>query len=239
MTLQGTQTYVVGRERLAVIDPGPALPAHLDAVIDTIGDGVVASILLTHNHADHAQAAPELAARLRAPVLTGDLGLHDNLRIETDTGDLIALHTPGHTPDHYSFWWPQEEAVFCGDLMMGGLDTALVAPPEGDLALYLTSLERLATLPLRMIYPAHGPAIDNPGPAIDRYRRHRLQREEQVLAGLADRPMTEAQLTAHVYGPHLNDELLPYARAAIDAYLEHLKQRGHVRRGRMGWERDT
>jgi glyoxylase-like metal-dependent hydrolase (beta-lactamase superfamily II) len=194
-------------------------------------------VLLTHRHPDHAEGAAELCARLGAPLLSGDNGLRDNLRIETDAGELIALHTPGHTPDHYSFWWPGEQSLFCGDLMMGGLDTALVAPPEGDLGAYFASLERIARLQPRVIYPAHGPPIEEPAAAVERYCNHRLQREEQVLAGLTQQAMTEAQLTDHVYGTQLEPGLQPYARAAIDAYLEHLKKHGRVRRGHMGWER--
>ncbi|MGH7461198.1 MAG: MBL fold metallo-hydrolase [Longimicrobiales bacterium] len=238
MTLLGTQTYLVGRERIAVIDPGPAITRHLDAIIAAVGDGVVTSVLLTHMHPDHADGAAELSARLRAPLRSGDQGLRDSQPIDTDAGVLSALFTPGHTADHYSFWWQKEDAIFCGDLMMGGLDTALVAPPEGDLGAYLASLERLATLRPRVIYPAHGPAIDDPGAALERYTRHRLQREAQVLAGLQQQAMTEAQLTDHVYGTQLDQELQPYARAAIDAYLEHLRKNGRVRRGHMGWERN-
>ncbi|MGH7469183.1 MAG: MBL fold metallo-hydrolase, partial [Longimicrobiales bacterium] len=220
MTLQGTQTYIVGRQRAVIIDPGPALHQHLDAVTTALGDGVAAAILLTHAHADHAEGAPALAARLHAPVLSGQQGLTDHQRIETDAGPLVALHSPGHTADHFSFWWPDQHAIFCGDLMMGGLDTALVAPPEGELGAYLASLERLATLRPTIIYPAHGPAIEDASAALQRYVQHRLQREEQVLAGLADRPGTVEDLTRHVYGAQLDPGLEPYARAAIDAYLE-------------------
>jgi hydroxyacylglutathione hydrolase len=239
MTLQGTQTYIVGGRRAAIIDPGPALPAHLDAVISALGEGAVASILLTHSHPDHADGAAALAARTHARVLSGQRGLADNQRIDTDAGELVALHTPGHTSDHFSFWWPDQHAVFCGDLMMGGMDTALVAPPEGELGACLASLERLATLRPGVIYPAHGPAIEDPSTTIERYVHHRLQRQEQILAGLADAPRTEEELARHVYGAQLDPGLESYARAAIDAYLEHLRKYGRVRRGRMGWERNT
>jgi glyoxylase-like metal-dependent hydrolase (beta-lactamase superfamily II) len=239
MTLQGTQTYLVGHQRCVIIDPGPALPAHIDAVAAAVADGVVTSILLTHAHEDHAEAAPVLAARLGAEVRSHQHGLRDHQRIETDAGALLALHTPGHSPDHFSFWWPQEQAIFCGDLMMGGLDTTLVAPPEGELGAYLASLERLATLQPALIYPAHGPVITDPAAALQRYVQHRLQREEQVLTGLSEQPKTADDLTALVYGAELDPGLQPYARAAIDAYLEHMKKHGRVRRGHMGWEKST
>jgi hydroxyacylglutathione hydrolase len=239
MTLQGTQTYIVGRERCAIIDPGPDLDEHVDAVARAVSGGVAVSILITHAHPDHDAGAARLAARLEAPIVSGERGLKDGDVIATDDGDLIALHTPGHTPDHYSFWWPTESSIFCGDLMMGGLDTALVAPPEGDLTDYLASLDRLKGLDAQVIYPAHGPAITDPLDALERYRHHRLDREDQVLAGLADQAVSAEQLTDQVYGPELEPGLRPYARAAIDAYLAHLEKMGRVRRGKMGWERYT
>jgi glyoxylase-like metal-dependent hydrolase (beta-lactamase superfamily II) len=235
MTLQGTQTYIVGQQRLAVIDPGPRADPHLDAISEAIGDGVVLCILLTHLHADHAEAAERMSERTHAPVRSGAHGLRDGDRIGTDAGELVALHTPGHTPEHFSFWWPDRSTVFCGDLMMGGLDTALVAPPEGHVGEYLESLERLRRLAPRVILPAHGPAFQDPLDALARYRKHRLEREAQVLAGLAEQPMNEEQLTQHVYGEQIDPTLWPYARAAVEAYLAHLVEQGRIRRDRDVW----
>ncbi len=239
MTLQGTQTYIVGRAQCVVIDPGPDSDEHLDAIAREVSGGVSICILVTHAHPDHDAGARRLAARLKAEIRSGELGLKDGDVIPTDDGDLLALHTPGHTPDHFSFWWPTESSIFCGDLMMGGLDTALVAPPEGDLGDYLASLARLAGLGARVIYPAHGPPITDPLDALDRYRRHRLDREAQVLAGLEGKTVSAEQLTDRVYGSEIDPGLRPYARAAIDAYLAHLEKMGRVRRGKMGWERFT
>jgi len=239
MTLQGTQTYIIGRERCAIIDPGPDSAEHLDAVAQAVSGGVSIFILITHAHPDHDAGAAGLAERLGAPILSAERGVRDGDVIPTDDGDLVALHTPGHTPDHMSFWWPLESAIFCGDLMMGGLDTALVAPPEGDLADYLESLERLRGLGAQVIYPAHGAPITDPLDALDRYLKHRQDRESQVLAGLGDHSVSAEQLTDQVYGSGLEPGLRPYARAAIDAYLAHLEKMGRVRRGRMGWERHT
>ena len=113
MTLQGTQTYIIGRERCAIIDPGPDSAEHLDAVAQAVSGGVSTYILVTHAHSDHDAGAAALAERLVAPILSAERGLQDGDVIPTDEGDLIALHTPGHTPDHMSFWWPIESAIFC------------------------------------------------------------------------------------------------------------------------------
>ena len=170
MTLDGTRTYLVGTTRVAVIDPGPLLAAHVSAVAEAVGEGATACILITHTHPDHDEAAAEMAARLRARIVSAK----DGAVIDTDAGELVALTTPGHTPDHMSFFLEAQRAVFCGDLMTGGMDTALVAPPEGNLREYLHSLERIRAIGPRIIYPAHGPAFEEPQLTIDRYVHHRM-----------------------------------------------------------------
>ncbi|HEX6937910.1 MAG TPA: MBL fold metallo-hydrolase [Longimicrobiales bacterium] len=237
MTLDGTRTFVVGRRRVAVIDPGPALGAHADAVADAIGDGVVACLLVTHGHADHVEGAPALADRLGAPIRSHAAGtLRDGDAVETDAGTLVAVATPGHAPDHFAFHWPAGRAVFCGDLMTGGMDTALVAAPEGDLTAYLASLERVRALAPRVIHPAHGPAFEDPGAAIDAYIRHRREREAQVLAALAAGAASLDGIARAVYGPDLHRALREFTRGTTAAYLEHLERAGRVRRVAGEWE---
>src|SRR5690606_28809202 len=115
LTLEGTRTYLDGRERLAVIDPHPSDPALLVAVPGLTGDGVLVAVLITHAHPDHDEGADEVAARFDAPVRSVHRGtLADGDRIETDAGALVAVATPGHTPDHIAFHWPAEGVVFCG-----------------------------------------------------------------------------------------------------------------------------
>ena len=237
LTLDGTRTYIVGRRRLAVLDPGSDDPGHLDAIAAAVGDGVLVSVLVTHDHPDHVAGASALAERFDCPVRhRRGRTLGEGERFQTDAGALVALATPGHTTDHMAFHWPEEDAVFCGDLMMGGHDTALVAPPEGRLGPYLASLERLRALAPTVIYPAHGPPFHNPSEALDRYVRHRELRQEQVLRALRRGIGDYEGLLDAVYGEGIEPELRRPAMAALKAYLEHLQGLGKVRRKGRGWE---
>jgi glyoxylase-like metal-dependent hydrolase (beta-lactamase superfamily II) len=215
MTLDGTRTYIVGNARVAVIDPGPLLPKHLDAVADAVGSGVLASVLLTHTHPDHADGATALAQKLGTSVQH----IEDGVEIPTDAGPLVALATPGHTSDHVSYWHGSSRSLFCGDLMMGGLDTALVAPPEGDLQQYLDSLELIRSLSPAVIYPAHGDPMKDADATVQRYVEHRMQRVQQVVQALQSGPQTAQQLVDRIYGTELDETLRAYAATALEAYL--------------------
>jgi glyoxylase-like metal-dependent hydrolase (beta-lactamase superfamily II) len=223
MTMGGTITYLVGRDDVVVIDPGSAAASHLEAIAAEVGGARRSRVLLTHAHPDHATGARELARKLDTRVYSLATGtLQDCTSIATDEGDVIALATPGHSPDHAAFHWPAARAVFCGDLMMGGQDTAVVAAPEGDLGEYLASLERLRALAPAVIYPAHGPPFTEPSVAIDRYVAHRVERERQVLAALRHGAHDVPALTDAVYGDDLDPALRPFAEAAVKAYVAHL-----------------
>lgn len=224
MTLDGTRTYIVGRAQVAVIDPGPLLPQHMDAVADAVGSGVCVSVLLTHRHPDHAENAEEMARRLNTRVAQPQ----DGAEIVTDHGVLRAVATPGHTSDHVAFWHQATRSVFCGDLMMGGMDTALVAPPEGDLQEYLDSLEKVRTLRPAVIYPAHGEPIADSDAAIDRYVHHRLERVQQVITALHAGAQSADQLVDRIYGAALENSLRAYAASAVEAYLLYLEHGGRV-----------
>jgi glyoxylase-like metal-dependent hydrolase (beta-lactamase superfamily II) len=194
--------------------------------------GAIARILVTHDHPDHATGARELARRLDSPIFSADSGtLRDGGRIPTDQGDLVTLLTPGHAPDHAAFHWPAAEAIFCGDLMMGGMDTAVVAAPEGDVGLYLESLTRLEALRPRVIYPAHGPPFTEPDVALSRYRRHREDRERQVLAALDAGARTAEEIADHVYGKDMHPDLRRFALGAVQAYMMHLYSEGRLPEG--------
>lgn len=241
MTLDGTWTYVVGRDRPVVIDPGPADERHRDAVLSLLGGVEPAAIVLTHAHPDHAGGATALAGATGGPLrmargaprsavpdeaMAGWLA--DGDRIESDAGPLTVLATPGHAPEHIALVWhpvPGDLRIFVGDLMMGSGDTTLVAPPEGDLRLYLGSLERLAALRPTTLYPAHGDPIAAPAAAIARYRRHREERIEQVRRFLRDHPDAGLDRAVDsIYGVALDPRLRAAARGSVEAMVRYLRE---------------
>lgn len=237
MTLDGTRTFVVGRERPVVIDPGPEIAEHVDAVLAALDGRTPVAILLTHGHGDHADAAPTLAARTGAPVRARSGAaepLGDGDVVESDAGTLAAIATPGHAPDHLCFHWQGPGAggggvLFAGDLFMGQGDTTLVAPPEGDLADYLRSLDRVEALAPGSILPAHGPAIADPPAAVARYRAHRMQRILQVADALRRLgPCGPGALLEEVYGATLHPGLRAAAEGSLFAILEYLRSTGRA-----------
>lgn len=197
MTLDGTNTWVLrepGARRSVVVDPGPAIESHLDAIAEA-ADGSVGLVLLTHHHHDHAEAARAFAERMgcgvRAldPALTlGGEGLADGDVVEVDGLEVHVVATPGHTADSLSFLVPADAAVLTGDTVLGR-GTTVVAHPDGRLGAYLDSLDRLHALAseheLAGIWPGHGPVISDALAALDHYRAHRRDRLAQVEAALA------------------------------------------------------
>ena len=195
MTLDGTNTWVLREpdaRRSIVIDPGPSIAAHLDAVAEAAGD--VAVVLLTHHHADHAEAAREFAERVGCGVRAldpayrlGSEGLGEGDVVTVDGLELHVVATPGHTADSLSFVLPAEGAVLTGDTVLGR-GTTVVAHPDGQLGAYLGSLDRLHALAdaheVGTIWPGHGPVIDDALGALDFYITHRRQRLEQVESAL-------------------------------------------------------
>ncbi|HEY0951928.1 MBL fold metallo-hydrolase [Nocardioides sp.] len=204
MTLDGTNTWVLrepGARRSVVVDPGPAIAAHLDAVAAAAGE--VGVVLLTHHHADHAEAAREFAERMGCGVRAldpayrlGSEGLGDGDVVSVDGLEVRVVATPGHTADSLSFLLPAEGAVLTGDTVLGR-GTTVVAHPDGQLGAYLDSLDHLHALAdahgVASIWPGHGPVIADALGALDYYIAHRRERLEQVSAALeqlrsADRP---------------------------------------------------
>lgn len=229
MTLDGTRTYLVGERHPAVIDPGPAIESHLDAIVAALS-GARPLILLTHGHADHAEAAPLLAARTGGQVLAFPR-IPDGAPLGTDAGPLHVLEAPGHTPDHLAFRWvPRgaEDALFVGDAFMGGLDTVMVAPPEGDLAAYLRTLDLVEALAPAVLYPAHGDPIRDGAAAARRYRVHRVERIAQVARALSAGPARAEALVDPIYGAGLDRELRWAATGSIQAVAAYLEATGRA-----------
>lgn len=238
MTGPGTNTYVVGVDEIAVIDPGPNDAAHLDAIAGCGGDRI-RWILLTHTHDDHAPGAVGLKQRTGADLLAYgrnlpdgplvDGSLRDGDVIESTEYSLDVVHTPGHASDHLCFLLPQERTLFTGDHIMQG-STVVIAPPDGDMRAYLASLERLKKVRprLRAIAPGHGHLIEDPDAVIDEYIAHRLGREQQVLAEVrASRTTTVPRLVESIY-VDVPAEFHPVAALSVWAHLRKLAEDGLV-----------
>jgi glyoxylase-like metal-dependent hydrolase (beta-lactamase superfamily II) len=255
-TYTGTQTYLVGGEDgLAVIDPGPAEADHLAALECAIGGAPVAAILCTHTHRDHSPAAAALAERTGAPVIgcaplameTGDIRadapfdqsyspdrvLADGEQVSGPGWTLTAVATPGHTSNHLCFALEETGALFTGDHVMGW-STTVVAPPDGDMADYMASLEKLRARDDRVYYPAHGPAVGNPQQLVRGMIGHRRQRERQIVRLLGEQPLEIAEMVPVMY-KGVNEYLWPAAGLSVLAHLVDLERRGMVARSGDIW----
>ena len=255
-TYTGTQTYLVGgAQGLAVIDPGPADANHLDALVRAIGDAPVLAIACTHTHRDHSPAAAPLAERTGAPVIgcaplvletdepradapfdkayAPDRVLEDGEKLAGPGWTLTALATPGHTSNHLCFALEESGALFTGDHVMGW-STTVVAPPDGDMAAYMASLEKLHARDDRVYYPAHGPAVHNPRQLVRGMIGHRRQRERQILKLLGQAPQAIAELVPQMY-KGIDQRLWLAAGQSVKAHLIDLERRGAVGRSEDIW----
>ena len=255
-TYTGTQTYLVGgAEGLAVIDPGPADPEHLDALARAIGGAPVTAIACTHTHRDHSPAATPLAALAGAPIIgcaplvlesdepradapfdkayAPDRVLSDGEQLQGPGWTVTALATPGHTSNHLCFALEETGALFTGDHVMGW-STTVVAPPDGDMAAYMASLALLREREDRVYYPAHGPAVHNPRQLVRGMIGHRRQRERQILKLLGQRAQDIAGLVPQMY-KGIDPWLWPAASLSVKAHLLDLERRGLVARSADVW----
>jgi glyoxylase-like metal-dependent hydrolase (beta-lactamase superfamily II) len=239
MTGPGTNTYLVGIDEIAVIDPGPDEASHLDAIAACGGDRI-RWILLTHTHADHAPGAVGLKARTGGQVLAfgaagrgegevvePDVAIRDGFELEATEFRLTALHTPGHASDHLCFLLERSRLLFSGDHVMQG-STVVIKPPDGDMAAYLDSLRRLLTLRVRSIAPGHGYVIEDPTETVEGYLAHRSAREAAVLAALAAGDRSVDEIVRRVY-VDVAAELHPVARHSVYAHLLKLAGEGRAR----------
>lgn len=223
-TLSGTNTWVVGRSPAWVVDPGPALPSHLDAVAAAVAErGGAGGIALTHDHHDHAEGLEELRVRLGDPPVGAMLSLADG----GEFGPFVALHVPGHALDHLVF--VAGGAAFTGDAVLGE-GSVFIAPGGGSLGAYLDGLRRLRAMGLSSIYPGHGPVVDDPAAKLDEYISHRLERERRIVAALDAGARTEDELLAAAWDGLPAGLRLP-ALWTLQAHLEKLRSEGRLPAG--------
>lgn len=260
MTFTGTNSWIVGRGeggKIAVIDPGPDDPAHMDAILEAAGGAErISHILVTHPHVDHSAAVPELVRRTGAPVygfgaagsgrsplmrrlaeegalgggegvdqgFVPDVKLREGDVIKGDGWALEVVETPGHMAEHLSF--ATGEVLFSGDHVMGWA-TTLVSPPDGDLAAFLASLEKLRHRSESLYLPGHGDVVRNPSEVIGWLISHREERSEQIRGALAEGADTVQGIAAAIYHD-LDPGLLPMAERNVLAHLIEMIERGEA-----------
>ena len=227
-TLSGTNTWVLGRDPAYVVDPGPDLPGHVDAVAaEVAGRGGLGGVALTHRHADHAEAAPALAERCGpvpiAAARDAEVTLADGARF----GPLLAVATPGHSPDHLAFL--AGPVAFSGDAVLGE-GSVYVAPDPGAMAGYLEGLRRLRALAPEVICPGHGPAVADPAAKLEEYIEHRLDRERRLVEALERGLRSEADLLDVVWDD-VPAGLRPAAAVTLRAHLGKLRDEGRAPAG--------
>lgn len=244
MTGPGTNTYLVGRESVSVIDPGPAIESHIDAILQA-GAGKIEQIIVTHTHSDHSPAAKPLADLCGAPLVGSvleddgfqdktfvpDVTLHSNQKISAENYTLEAIATPGHVGNHFCFFLHEENVLFTGDHIMQGT-TVVIIPPSGDMSDYVASLHHLLTYDIHRLAPAHGHLIaDAPG-VVQEIIDHRMARENKVVAGLKNNPNVSInELLTQVYAD-VNPGLHRFAKMSLWAHLLKLeKERKAVKQG--------
>ena len=247
MTGPGTNTYLVGTDEVAVVDPGPDEPSHIEAILRE-GAGRIRWILVTHTHEDHSPAATPLAratgAQLRgvaAPddfyqdlIFKPDVALSDEPLLQTPEFSLRAVHTPGHACNHYCLLLEQEGMLFTGDHIMNG-STVVIIPPSGDMKDYLDSLEKLKSLPLRSLAPGHGELMPEPVAVVDGIIRHRLTREAKVARVLAEAGGTLDELVERAYDD-VPRAMFPMAKYSLWAHLLKLARDGRAAERDAHWD---
>ena len=248
-TFRGTGTYIVGHGTVAVIDPGPDLPEHLDAILAAVEGERVSHILVTHHHLDHSPLAAPLSRITGAPVLgcaveseiredeTPLEAGYDNFKPDVSLcgggGEvsgpgwtLEAIATPGHTSNHICYALAEENALFSGDHVMGW-STTVITPPDGDMTDYLASLERVRARNFTTLWPTHGPPITQVEPFIDAYIEHRRDRERQILDRLAAGDRSISEMVPNAYAA-VDRRLWPAAARSMHAQVIALVKAGRV-----------
>jgi glyoxylase-like metal-dependent hydrolase (beta-lactamase superfamily II) len=249
-TFKGTGVYIVGGKDVAVIDPGPNDPQHVEALKRALAGKNVTHILVTHTHADHSPAArplkewsgaktygfgPHGSGKAEDGVAMEEGGDRDFVPdVRVKDGDIIegngftfeCVYTPGHTSNHMCFALKEEAALFTGDHIMGW-STTVVTPPDGDMAQYMASVRKLIARDDKILYPTHGAPITDPKPFLAAYLEHRLEREAQIIACIRDGLATIPDMVARMYAD-VDKRLHPAASRSVLAHLIQLEQEGRV-----------
>jgi glyoxylase-like metal-dependent hydrolase (beta-lactamase superfamily II) len=253
-TYNGTQTYLLGQDEIAVIDPGPDLEEHIEEIIKAIGQRRLSAILCTHTHRDHSPASRPLSQRTGAPIIgcaplvleaagpradasfdpdyAPDRILEDDEFIVIDGNPVTAVATPGHTSNHLCYSY--RDALFTGDHVMGW-STTVVAPPDGDMAAYIASLEKLLRREDRIYHSAHGAPVTDPHAYVWWLLEHRRERERQILAAVEPEPISVEAIVRIVY-PDLDSRLIAAAGGSVLAHLLDLQRRGLVEVQEEQWK---
>jgi glyoxylase-like metal-dependent hydrolase (beta-lactamase superfamily II) len=236
MTGAGTNTYLIGTQEIAVLDPGPAIPEHIEAILQA-GAGKIRWIVCTHTHPDHSPAWQAVAEATGAQVVGAlpaddphqddtfnpDWKIQHDEKIEAADFTLRALHTPGHVSNHYCFLLEEEQMLFAGDHIMNG-STVVIVPPGGDMKAYIASLKLLLDYPIAHIAPGHGELIDDSRAEVEWLVEHRLKREAKVVAGLTSLGPSGLDALVKVVYDDVDPGLHEWAKLSMTAHLIKLEQ---------------
>ena len=253
-TLYGTGTYILGHGNVVVIDPGPADPAHIDAILRATAGEAISHMLVTHTHMDHSPGCRLLAAhtdaktygfgrhgvgKIAAGVQVGvrveeggdmdfepDVHVRDGDVIEGDGWSAECVYTPGHTSNHLCYALREENVLFTGDHVMGW-STSVISPPDGDMQSYMASLDKLLARDDAIYWPTHGPSITEPKRHVRAFVAHRREREEQILRRLAAGDERIEDMVPSMYAD-VPRQLHPAAARSVFAALHYLVERGEV-----------
>jgi glyoxylase-like metal-dependent hydrolase (beta-lactamase superfamily II) len=247
ITGDGNWTWLIPGRVPTLIDAGTGDARHLAALGDALGGATLARVLVTHGHGDHASGAPDLARRfagcrfMKRPWPERDAkwdvqweAIDDGHVVQGGDVSLTVVSTPGHSPDHVCFWHAPTRTLFGGDLAIKGTTVWIPTHLQGDLAAYLTSLERVLALEPARIMPAHGAVIEEPAAVLRSYLEHRREREEQIIAALRIGESTPVGIVARVY-TDLRAPLVPLAAESVTAHLLKLEREGRVTRAGQLW----
>jgi glyoxylase-like metal-dependent hydrolase (beta-lactamase superfamily II) len=247
MTGPGTNAYLIGTDAIALIDPGPDIGEHIDALRTLVG-AKLRWILCTHTHVDHSPAAKALKEATGAQVLgmsppgdgrqdltfKPDRVLRDGDRLQGPDFTLRVLHTPGHASNHLCYFLEEERLLFTGDHVMQG-STVVITPPDGDMVAYLGALEKLLAIDIARFAPGHGHVIETPHEEVRRLIKHRLGRESKVVAALGKAGRGDLDRLVVLAYDDVSEKLHPVARRSLLAHLLKLKHDGRVRQDGDEW----